>query len=40
MARIINGINGGFTGKVGTVTGYIRNGGKFYAQQDQAERYR
>jgi len=29
MARIINGINGGFTGKVGTVTGYIRNGGNF-----------
>ena len=29
MARIINGINGGFTGKVGTVTGYIRNGGSF-----------
>ena len=29
MARIINGINGGFTGKVGTVTGYIRNGRNF-----------
>ena len=29
MARIINGINGGFTGKVGMVTGYIRNGGSF-----------
>jgi len=29
MARIINGINGGFTGKVGSVTGYIRNGGSF-----------
>ncbi len=29
MARIINGINGGFTGKVGTVTGYMRNGGNF-----------
>ena len=29
MARIINGINGGFTGKVGTVTGYTRNGGSF-----------
>jgi hypothetical protein len=29
MARIINGVNGGFTGKVGTVTGYTRNGGNF-----------
>ena len=29
MARIINGINGGFTGTVGTVTGYVRNGGNF-----------
>ncbi len=29
MARIINGINGGFTGTVGTVTGYVRNGGSF-----------
>jgi len=29
MARIINGINDGFTGKVGTVTGYTRNGGSF-----------
>ena len=26
MATIINGINGGFTGAVGTVTGYTRNG--------------
>jgi hypothetical protein len=29
MAKVINGINGGFTGKVGTVTGYTRNGGNF-----------
>jgi len=29
MARVINGINGAFTGKVGTVTGYTRNGGDF-----------
>ena len=29
MARIINSINGGFTGTVGTVTGYTRNGGSF-----------
>lgn len=29
MARVINGINGGFTGTVGTVTGYTRNGGSF-----------
>ncbi|HEX7458407.1 MAG TPA: DUF6266 family protein [Ginsengibacter sp.] len=29
MARIINGINGGFTGRVGTVTGYTRNGVSF-----------
>jgi hypothetical protein len=29
MARVINGINGGFTGTVGTVTGYTRNGGNF-----------
>lgn len=26
MAKIINGINGGFTGTVGSVTGYTRNG--------------
>ena len=29
MAKVINGVNGGFTGKVGTVTGYTRNGGSF-----------
>lgn len=29
MAKVTNGINGGFTGKVGTVTGYTRNGGSF-----------
>jgi Family of unknown function (DUF6266) len=29
MARVINGINGGFTGQVGTVTGYLRNGASF-----------
>jgi hypothetical protein len=29
MAKVINGINGAFTGKVGTVTGYNRNGGNF-----------
>lgn len=29
MAKIINGINGSFTGTVGTVTGYTRNGVSF-----------
>ena len=29
MAKVINGVNGAFTGKVGTVTGYNRNGGNF-----------